>query len=85
MCIYTNTLNIISKELKCSTDIITFNIELFIFKIFKSLWLWHRVTIAALIRPLAWNLGAALRKKKKKVKPFQNEIDLSEHSILYTC
>ena len=34
------------------------------------LWLWHRLTTTALIRPLAWEtsyaVGVALKKKKKK-------------------
>ena len=29
-------------------------------------WLWRRPAAAALIQPLAWELGAALKKKKKK-------------------
>ena len=34
------------------------------------LWLWHRLTTIALIRPLAWEtsyaMGVALKKKKKE-------------------
>ena len=36
------------------------------------LWLWHRLVVTALIRPLAWEppyaAGAALKKTKKKKK-----------------
>ena len=37
-----------------------------------AFWLWHRPVGTSLIRPLAWELphatGAALKKKKKKIK-----------------
>ena len=38
----------------------------------ELLWLWCRVAVTALIRPLAWEppyvMGVALKKKKKKTK-----------------
>ena len=40
------------------------------------LWLWRRLAAAALIRPLAWELpyamGAALKRKKKKIYHFKH-------------
>ena len=42
------------------------------------LWLWHRLTAAAAIRPLAWELpyatSAALKKQKKKKERKKKEI-----------
>ena len=46
------------------------------------LWLWHRLTAAALIQPLAWKLpyamGVALKRQKKKFKKSKGRTKISE-------
>ena len=46
---------------------------------FKLLWLWHRLTAAAPIQPLAWELPYAtyVALKEKKLSKIQNKISIN--------
>ena len=50
------------------------------------LWLWHRPTAAAPIRPLAWELpyasGAAPRRKKRKLTSFTKQYDKTPNVLM---
>ena len=52
-------------------------------------WLWCRLTVAALIQPLAWELlyatGAALKKKQKKKRIFTEKIRKTSLQFFFFC